>query len=191
MLARSPHVRSPSAGLPVAVVLAVAALGACGCSGNTATTSTSASSVTSTSRASTSHVATPRPAAGPGSAAFIARADAVCRRLNGQLAATAPHQGEAPAALARNALQHAALERRTSSELGKLPPPRALARDWARIVADRRTLAADLVTLARALSSGQSSQTIGVLALKSATHKAMSAIAEHDGFADCAKVGSA
>jgi hypothetical protein len=169
--------------LSLAVAIAIGALGACGCGGQATTSATSAS---------TSAVAKPTPAtAPPGSDAFVAHAEAVCRRLNDRLDASAAHKDESLTAIARNARQHAELERRAALELGGLAAPRALARDWERIVAYRRALASELVTLAHTLNAGQNPKTSGLLAAKSTAHAAMSKIARRDGFVDCAKVGSA
>jgi hypothetical protein len=187
MLDGSSQKRTTAIALPLAAVLAATVLAACGASTKSASTPPAAS----VSRAAPSHVSTTSARAAPGNAAFIARADTVCRRLNSELDATQAHRGESNGAIATNALEHATLEQRTTAELGSLSPPAALAHDWKQIVAYRRVLASDLVTLAHMLKAGENPKTSGLLSAKSAAHATMTTIAKHDGFIDCTAVGSA
>jgi hypothetical protein len=175
---RIEHLTPPgrSEALPLLSLVAVAALALTGCGGSSRPTATTA-----------------RPASGssPPTSRLTASADTICRRLNDELTATQPGRDANHADLARNALRHAALERQATKSLSGLTPPASLARDWAQILAYRRRLAAELVTIGHdwELNDTQAIRTLG--AAKKQIHVKMATIASHDGFTDCSRVGSA
>ena len=118
---------------------------------------------------------------------LIAHADAICRRVNKEL--TSASRPEA-SKVARTAPHNAALEQRAVVALSKLTPPASLARDWTQIIAYRRTLAQELVALARDAKVGDvpAMQALGVT--KKHVHQKLTQLATHDGFTDCSSVGT-
>ena len=136
----------------------------------------------------TGAAASTRPSGSSAASQLIARADAVCKRLNNEIAATPPGMQDSPLKLSRNALQHAALERKAVSDLSRLTPPASLAHDWAQILADTRRLAAELTTLGRYWKLDEKQRISALGASKKHIHTELSAIASHDGFKDCSHV---
>jgi hypothetical protein len=66
-----------------------------------------------------------------------------------------------------------------------------LARDWRQIIADRRTLAGELVQLGRAAQANDSNGIKALAASKSRVRQKLLATATRDGFKECSSVGSA
>jgi len=167
--------------LGVVVVVAVAPLFAAGCggSGKAPAISSAASSVGRTESGNSNESAA--------KSRLIAHADAICRRLNREL--TSASRPEA-SKVARTAPHNAALEQRAVVALSKLTPPASLARDWTQIIAYRRTLAQELVALARDAKVGDvpAMQALGVT--KKHVHQKLTQLATHDGFTDCSSVGT-
>ena len=122
--------------------------------------------------------------------AWTAKADVICRQLNARLVSTPPGPHASHAEIARNALQHAALEQAVATELGKLTPPAALTRDWAQILAYRRQLSTQLVALAASWKRNDIKRLRVLGRSKEKIHLKLAAIAHGDGFRDCSHVGS-
>jgi hypothetical protein len=119
---------------------------------------------------------------------LIASADAICRRFNKELTGASRPQASK---VARTAPRNAALEQRAVAELSKLTPPASLARDWKQIIAYRRTLAEELVTLARDAKADNVQGMQALAASKKRVHDELTKLAAHDGFTDCSSVGTA
>jgi len=163
-------------------LVAAAMLAAAGCGGSsTAAPSGSAASRTEPTESRTSNDSAAR-------SRLIAKADAICRRLNRELAA-APSRLEARQ-IASSAPRNAALERRALAELGRLRPPASLARDWRQIIAYRRTLAEELAELGRYAKAGDVPAMKALGASKKRVHQKLSELATRDGFKDCSRVGA-
>ena len=124
-----------------------------------------------------------------GANGLIAKADAICRRLNVELAATASTGSEAHQ-LALSAPRHAALERHALAQLGKLAVPASLARDWRQILAYRQTLAEELVKLARYAKTNDTRAIQALGASKKRVHQKLTELATRDGFKDCSTIGA-
>jgi hypothetical protein len=120
---------------------------------------------------------------------LVASADGICRRLNSRLAASEPASHSKPAGFARNAFAHAALERQTLTELSRLSPPPAFAGDWARLLAYRRTLAAELVASGHEWAVYDKKSLLKLATAKARVHVEMFQLAHKAGFTACALVG--
>jgi hypothetical protein len=165
-------------GFTVLTVTALLAVTGCGGSGTPRKTDPSAST------------AGTQPA-GPIQAAanshLIASADAICRRVNGQLTGASRPQ---PADISHTAPRNAAIELRAVAELSKLTPPASLARDWTQMLAYRRTLAQELVALARDANAGDIAGMRALGLSKKRVRQKLSQLAARDGFRDCMSVGT-
>ncbi len=124
----------------------------------------------------------------PVQAAFFARAEPICARLNSAIAKVKPN-GSGVSEIAKVTPARAALEQRTTSELSKLAPPASLARVWRQIVAYRRALAAELVTLVHYAKANDTSSIQALAASKKKLHEQLHAVAARSGFSECAVVG--
>jgi hypothetical protein len=119
---------------------------------------------------------------------LITQADAICKRLNGELVVSSPANKGSD--LPRSLRQNASLEAAALVKLGALTPPRQLAGDWMRILAYRRTLQAQLVGLAGDVSAGDSKRAQALITAKVRAHGQLRSLAVRDGFSDCAVVGA-
>lgn len=166
-----------------AVTLALTALAAAGCGsskGGATTTASTAAATTPPVTTSTAPVAAGRPLS---RARWIAAGDAVCHRVQNQLASVT---SDTPAQFAR-ALPQAAIFYATEAEdLGKLVPPRAMARDWAAYVNDVH-LFGEYTTIAdEELRKGQRLMSPSLRAKVAALQADMKLRATRDGFKWCA-----
>jgi len=162
-------------GLVAAVALAA------GCGGQGKTQQTKSASVPRSSEPRTAHESA-------AAARLIAKADAICKRLNNKLAATASTGSEARQ-LARSAPRHAAQERRAVAELRTLTPPASLAADWTQMIAYRQTLLEELVELARYAKANNARAIQSLGASKKRVHQKLKELARRDGFKDCSIIG--
>lgn len=121
-------------------------------------------------------------------ARFIRTADAICRRLNSELTLQGAEQGANY--LTASTLRNARLEWVAVGRLTKLRPPAWMAADWAEMNADKRILVEQLEQFAR-YAQARETRAMQALALsKLRLHKRLLQTAAHDGFADCAQVGT-
>ncbi len=125
---------------------------------------------------------------GSSNRAFIAQADAICKRVNGELAAATP-AGKSAKELIQVVPRHAALERGALNELARLAPPSALSGSWRAMLADRQKLADALVELGRAVGRNERATVERLTASKKRLHEAMRKAATSAGFKDCATIG--
>jgi hypothetical protein len=160
------------------LLLAAGALALGGC-GGASSSARSSEGFTSASPASGSSLSR---------SAFIARADAICKRLNAEMAKVKAKSTSLPE-ITRVAPVHAALEQGAVSELGQLVPPSSIAREWQQIVAYRRTLAAELVKLGKDAKAKDSAGVKALTASKRSVHKQLLAAGAQAGFKDCPQVG--
>jgi hypothetical protein len=159
-------------------VVALLAIG-CGGSGNA---TTGGAPVTTTSAGQS-----PSPGEAQAKARLIAQADVICRRFNEQLI----NESRAEAAnVSRTAPRNATIEMRAVEELAKLTPPSSLANDWTQILAYRRTLAEELVTVARDAAANNAAGMQALGASKKKIREKLTQLAGRDGFKDCTSVGT-
>jgi hypothetical protein len=179
-----------SAGMKTRTTFALlaVAIATAGCGGGSGTTASSQNSPASNSPASSSVTSTAPHPPSVASEHLIASADQICQRLNTKLAASKPAR-QSIAELARVTPEHEALEQKAITELSKLTPPAAIALAWRKLVADRRTLANELLKLAldAQLKDVAGIRTLGVS--KERAHKELLAVAKSAGFKACSRVG--
>jgi hypothetical protein len=168
--------RRPSAVLTIGAAVLVIA----GCGG-------SGSSQPSASATAEAPAANTTPSL-PANAELITKAEAICSRLNKAIAPATPGRLD-PREIAAGAPANAALERTAVRELSRLKAPAKMAADWRKIIAYRRTLAAELSKLARAAKAGDTAGITALAASKKRMHQQLSALATRDGFKACARIG--
>jgi hypothetical protein len=137
---RTMHVRTCFATLLILPALLVAACGGGGANTGDPTSRVAESAATTAAVHPTSSVADPSHGAG-----YISTAEAICERLKAEVL---PDRSEGLQEIIRIAPQNEALEQRAVSELSKIAPPPALAREWTQFLAIRGLLARQLGTLA-------------------------------------------
>jgi hypothetical protein len=117
---------------------------------------------------------------------LIAHGDAICRRLNAELAkAKAIDTQEILRVVPRNV----SLERKSLEELSHLVPPASITTDWKRILGYRRSLANELVALLRRARQHDAAAVAALTASKKREHAALRETATRHGFKDCAELG--
>jgi hypothetical protein len=119
---------------------------------------------------------------------LIARADAICRRMNEEFAAHEPHD-QSIAESARIVPHRVVVEQRVIDELNRLTPPSAIAHDLQRVIAFRATLAEELAELAQ-VAKQRDMDTFHRLAVsKARVHSELLAAAKGTGFTECGRTG--
>jgi hypothetical protein len=160
--------------LVAAYAVIASTLAAIGCGSSSSTTTSSSSAKDPTSAHRTAEVNT-----------MVAEANAICMRLNAKKGAAPPASTEQ--AVGRVAPKVAADERTAVAELRKLTPPATMASDWKQILADAETLTAGTARLG---AYAQANDLVGAQPMIRASQQAqkqMSALAETDGFKECAR----
>jgi hypothetical protein len=118
-------------------------------------------------------------------AEFIAKADAICGRVNARRASThiRTHQD-----FVRLIPPLAAYEQTAITELGKLTAPASMANDWRQIVAGDQTITNDTAKLGEYETSKNFAAARALIATSSQAQVQMMATAKRDGFSDCAQL---
>lgn len=116
---------------------------------------------------------------------LIAAADAICRRLNSEIARSDKGARE----IVRVARLNEALENRAVKELSKLEPTPVLASEWRKFLTLRAALAHELGVLAAAARRGRPSTVQQSISAKRLLHNMQRASATGMGFSDCAQLG--
>lgn len=133
------------------------------------------------------------PSSGLG-ALLIARADAICARLNTEILARentvpAASEGELLREIERVVPGTAALERKAAADLASLAVPPTLAGTWQRIISYRQMLAAELDALVTAAKHDDTAAIAALKRSKKRAHGLLRQIASQSGFKDCGEVG--
>jgi hypothetical protein len=118
----------------------------------------------------------------------VAKADAICRRLNTQIQAS-KQTSLSPKEIARFAPRNAALEKAALKRLSKLKPPTLIKHDWRQVMAYRRTLMEQLVKLGKYAKVNNSRAIKALTKSKKQVHLALLTIGTLDGFKDCTRTG--
>lgn len=118
----------------------------------------------------------------------LAKANAICNRLNAELEADKP-ASKSIAEIARVTPRHIEYETRSVDELSRLTPPTATAAQWRLMISARRALAAELVELERAAKAGNEAAIKGLAVSKKRVHAKLAAAATHAGLTGCTEVG--
>jgi hypothetical protein len=124
----------------------------------------------------------------PAQAELIAKADAICRRLNVEIATTKPkHLGVHE--IARLSPVRANLEQATVKDLSKLTPPASIADNWRQLIGYRRRLAEELAKLGRSAKAHDVAAIKALTSSKLRVHRQLLIVGRHSGFKACALVG--
>jgi len=128
------------------------------------------------------------PARSPAGRRFAADTAVICQRLNAELKAS-KSATQSVHEIERLALPHAKLELVALKELSALKPPATLAADWRHLVLFRRSLAEQLVDLAK---YARADDAVAIRALgveKARVHRELRTLGERDGWEACSIVG--
>jgi hypothetical protein len=117
-------------------------------------------------------------------AQLLARADAVCRRVNKRLSSvTIKTQKD----LVRVLPKVAGYEQQSLAELSKLIPPASLADDWKTIITGAQTIADNTAKLTEAARTKDLKTVHVLLSEVGKVQQHTTAIAKRDGFKDCSQ----
>jgi hypothetical protein len=124
----------------------------------------------------------------PSDSSAITRADAICERLDAELAAK-PAKSVSVKEIETITPQNAALEQKAVNELAKLTAPKAIEREWQQVIAYRRSLASALIQLAQAAKAGDTASIKRLGQAKERVRKKLLEVGEHAGFTHCQELG--
>ena len=116
---------------------------------------------------------------------FVKQANAICKRVNDQLAAAG--QAKSAADVQRIGPTVIAAEQRGLSDLRALKPPSSLAADYRRLVADLSQLTASAGKLLSAAKANDTAAAQTAASAAQQTQSEITALAGRDGLAECAK----
>jgi hypothetical protein len=173
--------------LTTALAFAIGVFAIAGCGGGASGSSASHGSASTTSVGASTGGSTIHGA--PLSAGeLLIRADAICRRLNTELAAT-KGKGVSARQIVLSVPRNIALESGSLEELAKLVPPSSRVRGWRRLLAERTKLAEELTLLLKAAKRNDAAAMTTLITSKKRSHAALLKIATSLGFKDCSTVG--
>ncbi len=158
---------------PLLILLAVV-ISATGCGGGTSSDRSSGSS-----RAAATVLSKEQ---------LVAKADAICQRMNNEFAADEPKSQDV-AETARLTPQRAVLEQRVVAELSELKPPATIAGQLRRIISARRTLAQELAEVGRDAKNNDTAAVRKLATSKAKLHHELRTFATNAGFNVCGRVG--
>ena len=121
----------------------------------------------------------------PSRADFVNKANAICKRVNDQLAAAGTAQTAAD--VQRIGPGVLAAEQRGLSDLRSLKAPTGLASDWKRLLADLSQLSTNASKLLSAAKASDNATAQRVGAASQQTQSEITALASRDGLSECAK----
>jgi hypothetical protein len=184
-----------------ALALAAITLAASGCGGSktaatTAAASSTAPSIPTTNSApttATSTTTTPTPVVGVKLASgkpltraqWLAKGDAICGRLNAQLAATPVKSIQE---FTRVLPQAAAYERAELAQLVKLVPPTSKASEWQTFLVNTQQWAENSTRLGQLAQTSPIKLTNPLVTTTRKLHERLAHLAGHDGFKECSLV---
>jgi len=176
----------------IALALCCGALVLLGCGGSSDPSSRRRTA--STGSATSSRATVPKAAPSVAKAAskaderaqFIARADAICARVNRELSAV---KKKGPKPILRVVPGNIVIERGALGELRALAAPASTATAWQQILDLRRIALQELLALVRATRHQQASSITKLIFSKKATHGKLLAAGQSSGFKDCARLG--
>ncbi len=117
-------------------------------------------------------------------AELIAKADAICTHLHIQFH---EHGIKTDQDFARYVPLLGVHEQAATAQLRKLVPPNSMASDWKRILDGTQTAANDTTKLGQYAKEHSSQPTASLLATGQQAQQEVAAIAQRDGFKDCAR----
>jgi hypothetical protein len=122
---------------------------------------------------------------GPSRADFVKRANAICKRVNDQIATAG--QAKTVADVQRIGPAIIAAEQRGLADLRRLRVPASLTRDWQRLQSDLAQITSNAGRLLSAANAHDSSTAQTVANASQQTQTEITTIATRDGLGDCAK----
>jgi hypothetical protein len=169
----------------IALVAIALLLAGCGSS-----SSGSTASIASTGKSTTSSKPPPAPARKRPAAEekLIARADAVCRKLNFEIATT-PAKSGSRKELLRVVPKNEAHEREALAELSELTPTAKIATAWRQMIAARHAAIVQLGELVDAARRDDKRASDALIASKKRLHAQLKTVATQAGLNDCASLG--
>jgi hypothetical protein len=172
----------------VALALAMTTLTVAGCGGSSAKSSSTGTKTSATH--STITQPSTVPAEAPGGrrltrAELVAKADAVCRRLNKKAGSMSISSLQD---IVRLAPRVSGYYRMAFAELRRLAPPVAMASDWRAIVTDIQPLAGEIMVWAGYARDNDPASVAKVEGNVKAIQQHRFAIARRDGFRDCGEL---
>lgn len=170
------------------IVCLALGLGGCGGGSNSSDVNSAGATPGATTKTSGPTTSQGQSSSSDQQANLTASAEAICRRLNAQLAADKP-ANQSLSEIVRVTPTHVALELRNVDELSKLTAPASLAGTWQRIISYRRKLAEELGELDRAAKANDLAGIQALGASKQRVHHQLAALAGQAGFTACATVG--
>jgi hypothetical protein len=116
---------------------------------------------------------------------WIAKGDAICARLNAQLAAT---KVKTPADFARALPQAASYEHAELIQLATLVPPVSKAKDWQEFLLGTQQWSENSAELGQVAQSPKFTLTGQLVITTKKIHEVLANLAKHDGFKECSLV---
>ena len=171
--------------MTLAFAAMVLSLTACGSS------STAGGAKTSTRSDASSTNAAPRSSSGASRSAdagFVARANAICRKLNREIA-TNPAKNGSRRELLHVVPRNESSERVALKELSALAPAARAAGPWRQMLALRREAIAELGALVTATRHDDRAVSKTIIARKKRLHARLKAVATEAGLTECASLG--
>jgi hypothetical protein len=172
--------------LPIFAIL----ISGCGDGSSTAASGGVSSDKTGSSLSTSAHTrTTAAPQSRPLSKAqLIARADAICKRANHEIAATKPKSASKEEILRVVPISEA-VEMRAAAELDGLTAPASVSRVWSQVVHDRHVLAEQLASLIPAEKANDQAGITRLTQAKKTLHASLAVAAQGVGVKDCGDVG--
>lgn len=173
------------AGVSGAAVSMVLLMGGCGSGAHNTSSGTGSPTKTSATTAGTARSSQPSSSV---RSSFVQRADAICVRVNAELAAARP-AGSSVSDTVKVVSLHATIEHEGLNRLEALTPPVALTRDWKLVLHYRRTLADELTLLLNDTSRGHTAAISALGASKARAHHTLLSVATRAHLQVCGNVG--
>jgi hypothetical protein len=169
----------------IAMALATTALivGGCGSSSKSSSQKTPEGQAVGSGKTTPAAQTQPGPVMGP-AARLISSADLICARLN---ARRASNRIASTADYIRVTAELSSHEREAIAEMVKFTPPASLATPWKQMLANYRTLAANIATISHEIATKHGAVSKLVTA-SIALQKRTATIARRAGFKDCGQI---
>jgi hypothetical protein len=167
----------------IAGLLVVSGCGSSTTKSSTASTASAQSSTTTPATSPSTASTETRPQPSPENAAFITKADTICKTANAKRDALRTSSASSNSKF----LETAASEQEEYAKLAKLSNPSTIAADWKRIIADVQVLAKSTATIASYAQANRLKGVQHIFSTVGETEHDLVAIAKRDGFNNCTK----
>jgi hypothetical protein len=133
------------------------------------------------------HASVSRPATTAVEAAFISRADVICRKLDAVLDLEKP-RSDSRGEVAKLVPGRVELEQRSVAALKRLKAPAALAATWREMLRLRAALARELNEYGHAVAAGDTAAVTALTQSKARTHQRLGTVGRAAGFDECSAI---